>query len=44
MRKFLVLLTTMLLMLPFGFSQNRVTFSENFDKATHSFTSSSCSV
>ena len=33
----------MLLMLPFGFSQNRVTFTENFDKASHSFTSSSSS-
>ena len=38
MRKFFVLLAVTFLMLPFGFAQNRVTFTESFNGANNSFT------
>ena len=40
MRKFFVLLAAVMLMMPFGFSQNRVTFTENFNSNNCSFTRS----
>ncbi|MBR0030803.1 MAG: hypothetical protein IJP61_00725, partial [Treponema sp.] len=40
MKKFFVLLAAIMLMMPFGFSQNRVTFTENFNSTNSSFTRS----
>lgn len=40
MRKFFILLMSAFWALPFGFSQNRIVLSENFDKGSHIFTAS----
>ena len=40
MRKLLLFLMTVLFIMPFGFSQNRVSFTENFNSASCSFTRS----
>ena len=40
MKKFLFIVMAVLLAMPFGFSQNRVTFAENFDGGSQSFTRS----
>ncbi len=38
MKRLLFFVLAVLAAIPFGFPQNRVTITENFDRASHSFT------